>query len=150
MAVLVDRDAGLAQREFGLGAENAFLEDIDQHEVIVGSAGDDAEAGLLQALREHLGVGDDLRGVGAELGPQRLSEGNSLGGDDVHERTALLAGEDRLVDGRRRGPAQQMMRPARGPRSVLCVVVVVMCACGTGEGCTPPATRPAMWAMSKM
>ena len=38
--------------------------------------------------------------------------------------------------------------PARGPRSVLCVVVVTMCACGTGEGCTPPATSPAKCAMS--
>ena len=38
--------------------------------------------------------------------------------------------------------------PARGPRSVLCVVVVTICACGTGEGCTPPATSPAKWAMS--
>jgi hypothetical protein len=38
--------------------------------------------------------------------------------------------------------------PERGPRSVLCVVVVTICACGTGEGCTPPATSPAKCAMS--
>ena len=38
--------------------------------------------------------------------------------------------------------------PPRGPRSVLWVVVVTKSACGTGLGCTPPATRPAMWAMS--
>ena len=38
--------------------------------------------------------------------------------------------------------------PPRGPRSVLCVVVVTMSASGTGEGCTPAATRPAMCAMS--
>ena len=38
--------------------------------------------------------------------------------------------------------------PPRGPRSVLCVVVVTKSACGTGLGCTPPATRPAMCAMS--
>ena len=36
----------------------------------------------------------------------------------------------------------------RGPRSVLWVVVVTICACGTGEGCTPPATSPAKCAMS--
>ena len=40
--------------------------------------------------------------------------------------------------------------PARGPRRVLCVVVVTMCACGTGEGCAPPATSPAKCAMSTM
>ncbi len=36
----------------------------------------------------------------------------------------------------------------RGPRSVLCVVEVTIWACGTGEGCTPPATSPAKCAMS--
>ena len=42
------------------------------------------------------------------------------------------------------------MMPARGPRRVLWVVVVTICACGTGEGWTPPATSPAKWAMSTM
>ena len=36
----------------------------------------------------------------------------------------------------------------RGPRRVLCVVVVTTCACGKGEGCAPPATSPAKCAMS--
>ncbi len=40
--------------------------------------------------------------------------------------------------------------PPRGPRSVLCVVDVTTSACGTGLGCTPPATSPAMCAMSTM
>src|SRR5258708_3568106 len=44
--------------------------------------------------------------------------------------------------------AWQSTMPARGPRSVLCVVVETMSACGTGLGCTPAATRPAMCAMS--
>jgi len=44
--------------------------------------------------------------------------------------------------------SRQRMSPARGPRSVLCVVEVTKSACGTGLGCTPPATRPAMCAMS--
>ena len=38
--------------------------------------------------------------------------------------------------------------PPRGPRSVLCVVVVTKSECGTGLGCTPAATSPAMCAMS--
>ncbi len=53
-----------------------------------------------KASRERFGVGDNLRGVGAELGAQRLGQRDGLGGDDVHERAALLAGEDGLVDGR--------------------------------------------------
>ena len=43
--------------------------------------------------------------------------------------------------------------PPRGPRSDLCVVVVTMCACGTGSKSpvnTLPATSPAKWAMSTM
>jgi hypothetical protein len=42
------------------------------------------------------------------------------------------------------------MSPPRGPRSVLCVVVVTTSACGTGEGYAPAATNPAKCAMSTM
>ena len=42
----------------------------------------------------------------------------------------------------------QRMSPPRGPRRVLCVVVVTMSEWGTGLGMAPPATRPATWAMS--
>ena len=38
--------------------------------------------------------------------------------------------------------------PPRGPRSVLCVVVVTTWACGNGLGMRPAATRPAKCAMS--
>ena len=44
--------------------------------------------------------------------------------------------------------ALQRMTAPRGPRRVLCVVVVTTSAYGTGEGCAPPATRPPMCAMS--
>ena len=40
--------------------------------------------------------------------------------------------------------------PPRGPRSVLCVVVVTTSANGTGFGYSPLAMRPATWAMSTM
>lgn len=36
----------------------------------------------------------------------------------------------------------------RGPRRVLWVVVEITSTCGTGDGWAPPATKPAMWAMS--
>jgi hypothetical protein len=38
--------------------------------------------------------------------------------------------------------------PPRGPRSVLCVVVVTTWAWPKGEGCSPAATSPAKCAMS--
>ena len=41
-----------------------------------------------------------------------------------------------------------MIIPPLGPRSVLCVVVVTKSANGTGLGCTPVATKPAIWAIS--
>src|SRR6266496_1956536 len=44
--------------------------------------------------------------------------------------------------------ALQSTKPARGPRRVLCVVVETMSACGTGLGCSPAATSPAMCAIS--
>ena len=43
-------------------------------------------------------VGDDLRGVPAELRLRRLGEGHRLGRDDVLERAALEPGEHRAVD----------------------------------------------------
>ena len=96
--VLVDSDAGLAESEFSLRAENAFLEDVDQHEVVVSASGDDAEASLLETESKHLGIGDDLRGVGLELGPQGFRKGHGFSRDNVHERATLLAGEDGLVN----------------------------------------------------
>ncbi|MNN77575.1 hypothetical protein D3C81_1940500 [compost metagenome] len=40
------------------------------------------------------------------------------------------------------------IRPPRGPRRVLWVVVVTTSAYGNGFGYSPAATRPATWAMS--
>src|SRR3546814_2465287 len=40
------------------------------------------------------------------------------------------------------------MMPPRGPRRVLCVVLVTTWACGSGLGYSPAATRPATCAMS--
>ncbi len=66
--------------------------------MVVRRAGDDAEAVLLHALAERLGVAHDLLLVGLEFGPQRLAERDRLGRDDVHERAALHAGKHLRVD----------------------------------------------------
>jgi len=44
--------------------------------------------------------------------------------------------------------SRHRIMPERGPRSVLWVVVVTNSQCGTGLGCSPAATIPAMWAIS--
>ncbi|KAG1241982.1 hypothetical protein G6F65_023241 [Rhizopus arrhizus] len=46
----------------------------------------------------HLRVLDHLLRVILEAGFQRFLERHGLAGDDVHQRTALDAGEDRRVD----------------------------------------------------
>ena len=71
---------------------------IDEHEMVVGRARDDAEAVFLHAFAERLGVADDLLLVGLELGPERFAERDRLGRDDVHERAALHAGKHLRVD----------------------------------------------------
>ena len=93
--------------------------------------------------------------------------------DDLRARSRANAGVRRLVRARPRSPAVvwlcgppwrpgktalvdrrgvlarlHMIIAPRGPRSVLWVVVVTTSACPTGDGCAPPAIRPAMCAMS--
>ncbi len=72
---------------------------IDEHEVVVGAAADEAVAVMDELGGEGLGVDDDLALVLLEAGLQRLVEADGLCGDDVHERAALDAGEDLGVDG---------------------------------------------------
>ena len=45
-------------------------------------------------------------------------------------------------------PRRKNIRPERGPRNVLCVVVVITSAYSNGLGMTLPATKPLMWAIS--
>lgn len=97
--IFVDGDAGFAEGVFGLGAEHTFLEYVDEQDVGVGAAGDDAQALLRQLRCEELGIGDDLRGVLLETGVEGFFEGDGLSGDDVHERATLLPGEDAAIDG---------------------------------------------------
>ena len=52
----------------------------------------------MQRGGEGLGVLHDLLGVLLELGLEVFAERDGLGGDDVHQRAALAAGEDAAVD----------------------------------------------------
>ena len=96
--VLVDGDAGLAERRLGDLAGEALREDVDEHQVIVGAAGDEPEARAGQAGGEPLGVGDDLLLVVGEPRLERFLEADRLGRDDVHQRSALHAGEQRAIE----------------------------------------------------
>ena len=62
--------------------------------MIVRPAGNDAVAALDQHVDHRAGVGQHLLLVAGELGLERLLERDRLGGDHVHQRPALRAGEN--------------------------------------------------------
>src|SRR6185312_14929959 len=101
--VAVHRDADRVQDVFRILAVNGGAPQVDQHEVHVGAAGEQVDAGRLRVGRGKP-LGKDLCAAdGAlltifELRLRRELERRGLGGDHVHERTALLAGEDVGVD----------------------------------------------------
>jgi hypothetical protein len=97
-AVLVTGDAGMFQALVGILAGKAKRSQIDEGEVGVGAARHQIGAALLEAIGEGLGVGDHRFGIGLEIGLQRFAEGDCLGGDDMHQRAALQAREDRRID----------------------------------------------------
>lgn len=97
-AVLVAGDVGAAKGCLGALASGILLAQVDQHQVVVGAAGDDVKATRYQRFGQRLGVLDDLGGVILELRLQRLFEGDRLGGDDVHQRATLQAGEDSRIE----------------------------------------------------
>src|SRR5690606_35386539 len=92
--VLVDRDVGLAEGFLGGLAGHALADHVDQHQVVLGAGGDDLVVALDDHLRHRPRVLHHLSLVGLELRLQRFLDGHRLGGDHVHQRAALDAGED--------------------------------------------------------
>ena len=98
--------------------------------MVVGAAGDEREAALDERRGERPGVRDDLVRVRLELGGRRL-----LAARPRCRRSCGCAGRP-AGRGTRRGrspsacSALHMSMPPRGPRSVLCVVVVTTSATG--------------------
>ena len=87
--VLVDRDVRAPERRVGILARVVLADQVEQEQVVVGAAGDDAVAAVLQRLRHRARVLDHLPLVRLELGRERLEQRDRLGGDHVHQRTAL-------------------------------------------------------------
>ncbi len=100
-AVFIGDDASGFEGIGGVGAGevSAAWSEVDEHEVVIGSAGAEAVAALYESGGEGGGVFDDLLAVGFEGGLEGFVEGDGLGGDDVHEGSALGAWEDGAVDG---------------------------------------------------
>src|SRR5712691_2513454 len=96
--VLVYRDVRLAQRVFRVLARDVPGTQVEQEHMALGAPGHDAQPAGSERLRHLARIGDHLLLIGLELGFQRLLERHRLGGDDVHQRAALQAGEDGGID----------------------------------------------------
>ena len=99
--VLVDGDPDLVEQVLGVLAGHAERHHVGEHQVVVGAARDEAGAAAGQRLGENRCVLDRPALIAPELVAEGELEGHRLARDDVHERPALDAGEDRLVDRRR-------------------------------------------------
>ena len=67
--------------------------------MVVGPAGDRAGSpARISSSARAWALAMTWRGVGLEVGPERLAEADRLAGDDVHQRAALEAGEDGRVE----------------------------------------------------
>ncbi len=121
---------------------------VEQEDVVVGAARDDAEAAPASPAARRTGVGHDLRLVGAELlGLGASRKATALAAMTCISGPPWMPGKTARSISLANSCLHSTM-PARGPRRVLWVVVVTKWQCGTGEGWMPAATSPAMWAMS--
>src|SRR5207253_2915362 len=97
-AVLVAGDAGVLEAFVSVLAGEAEGTKIDESDMRIGASSDKVGTPFLETVGQRLGVGDYRLRISLELRLQRLAEGNRLGGDDVHQRSALKSGKDRGVD----------------------------------------------------
>lgn len=126
--ILVGSDVHLVQTALQLLAGHAGLSQVDEHQVVVRAAADQIKALLLECVREHAGVGDDALLVRLELRLECLTEADRLCGDDMLERPPCVPGKMALLNFFASSSSFVRITPPRGPRSVLCVVVVTTSA----------------------
>ena len=118
--------------------------------MIVRAARNEPQPCARQSLGQRLRIIDHLLLIGLEIVPQSFAKCHGLRGDDVDKRAALDARENAAVEVCCKLFAAKDQARLAGPRRVLCVVVVTNSQCGIGDGCSPTATSPAIWAISAM
>src|SRR5712671_6037088 len=97
-AVLVAGDAGSLQADLGVPAGEPQRAQIHQHQMRVGPARDDLEPRFDEGRRQYFGVLDNSPRITPECRLQRLAQGDRLGGDHMHQRSALQGWEDSRAD----------------------------------------------------
>src|SRR5438309_1673108 len=142
--VLVHCDAGPVEQLLGLLASHLLGPQIHEHQVGVRPARHDGVAQLDERRGEGLRVAHVLNsGVSASARATAFAAMTCSSGPPWRPGNTCLSTS--LPN-----TSWQRIKPPRGPRRVLWVVVVTICACGTGEGWIPAATSPATCAMSTM
>ena len=96
--VLVRGDVGDIQSVGDLFAGGVFGTEVDQREVVVSTAGNNAESAGLQFGSQFRCIEFDLMLIGFEFRFERFAEADRFSGDDVFEGAALQSGEDGGVD----------------------------------------------------
>ena len=88
-----------------------------------------------------MGVAHDRLAVGLELRRHHLRQGHCFAGHDVHERAALQTGENGAIHFLGKLLPAQDEPAARAAQSLMAWMRSRKCACGTGLGWRPTATR---------
>ena len=96
--VLVGGNVHAVQALLQVLAGALLVPQVDEHQVVVGAAGDKLDPALLQGRSQSLCIFYDLAGIFLEFRLQCLSKADSLGCNHVLQRAALRAGEHRRVD----------------------------------------------------
>src|SRR5262249_5338583 len=98
--VLVDGDLRSFERLLSVltGDALAVHPHVDEHEVIVCAAGNDAQALLLQFGAQRFRVRENLPLIFFEVIAQRLAKRHRFRCDDMYERTALNSGKESPID----------------------------------------------------
>ena len=97
-AVFVNRDAGPVENFLCFFAVNFLWAKIDEHQMIIGAARDDAITMFGQAGGKRFGVEYNLPLIFAELRLKRFMKANGFCRDHMHERAALHAGENGRIE----------------------------------------------------
>ena len=71
---------------------------INEHQVIVRTAGHDLDISCKQSFAQCLCIVNDSLLIFLEIIGERFLEANCLGSDHMHQRTALNTREDRFVE----------------------------------------------------
>ena len=98
--VFVDGDMDLVQPVLQLACRSdAMAAEVGQHQVVVRAAGDEVEARAASDRRPAPAAFlTTFCGVDLEFRLHGFLQADGLGGDDVHQRAALRAGEDGAVE----------------------------------------------------